>query len=123
MKLVDLINQRKERERREKAIDNAKKIAAGSIIGAVAGVLLAPKSGKETRKDIADKAIETKDATKNTIKDSAYAIKEAKGKISEDVKNKLDEFKDREMFEVEINKEEVDEKDEDNVDSIDNKEE
>ena len=120
MRLLDLINQRKERERRQKNIDNAKKLAAGSVVGVIAGILLAPKSGKETRKDIADKAIETKDAAKNTIKESANTIKEVKEKISEDVKNKIDEFKDREMFEVEIKKKEVDE---DDTESIDNKEE
>jgi gas vesicle protein len=33
----------------------------GAIGGAVAGILLAPKSGKETRADIKDKAVEVND--------------------------------------------------------------
>lgn len=36
-------------------------IALGAIAGAVAGILLAPKSGKETRKDIAKYIHEMKD--------------------------------------------------------------
>ena len=36
-------------------------VLAGAIAGAVAGILLAPKSGKETRKDIANYLSEIKD--------------------------------------------------------------
>lgn len=36
-------------------------ILIGAVVGAVAGILLAPKSGKETRKDIASYAVKMKD--------------------------------------------------------------
>lgn len=42
-------------------------IAAG--IGYVAGVLTAPKSGKETRKDIHDKAVKAKTETEKKLKE------------------------------------------------------
>ena len=113
MRFVDLINEKKERERREQNVKDAKKLALGSVIGVVAGVLLAPKSGKETRQDIVDKTKETSNTAKNSIKESANTIKEAKGKIAEDVKHRIDEFKDRDMFEVEINKSEIDEEKDD----------
>lgn len=98
MKLLDLLNEKKERERRQKKVDTARKIAFGSIIGAIAGIMLAPKSGKETRQDIANKTREVKENAKNTIKDSIGTIKEVEGKVKERVK----EFKDRDMFEIEI---------------------
>ncbi len=52
--------------------DKTKKIAFGAIIAAIAGyiagLLTAPKSGKETRKDISDKAIKTKTEAEKTLK-------------------------------------------------------
>jgi len=108
MQLLDLIRQKKELERKQQKIDNAKRVAVGSIIGVVAGVLLAPKSGKDTRKDIVNKAKETKDSALNTIKDSANTIKEVKEKITEEVVNKVGEFKDRDMFEIDINDKKID---------------
>lgn len=52
--------------------DKTKKIAVGAIIAAIAGyiagLLTAPKSGKETRKDISDKAIKTKTEAEKTLK-------------------------------------------------------
>ncbi|MGL6057851.1 MAG: YtxH domain-containing protein [Culicoidibacterales bacterium] len=43
----------------------------GAAAGAVAGVLLAPKSGKETREDLAEKAEELKTMTPEEIKEKA----------------------------------------------------
>ena len=42
----------------QKEWDLAKGLVLGGLIGAVIGILFAPKSGKETRQDIADKADE-----------------------------------------------------------------
>lgn len=48
------------------------KIAIGAVIAAgvgyIAGILTAPKSGKETRKDIADAAIKVKSETERRLK-------------------------------------------------------
>lgn len=107
MKLLDLISERKERERRKQKLNTAKMVAAGSIIGAVTGMLLAPKSGKETRKDIADKTKEVKEATKKSINDSVNNAKEVSEKIKEEINYKVNEFKDRDMFEVDLNKNKV----------------
>jgi gas vesicle protein len=50
----------------------AKKLAIGAAISAVAGyiagILTAPKSGKETREDIKDKAVETYTAAEKELK-------------------------------------------------------
>lgn len=58
----------------------------GAAAGVVAGVLTAPKSGKETRADIKNKAIELKD-------EAADQADKAKGKLDEtvdSVKNKFE---------------------------------
>lgn len=44
-------------------------IIAGSAVGIVTGLLIAPKSGKEMREDIADKTKEGLDATKDKLGD------------------------------------------------------
>lgn len=96
MKISDLIKERKKAEERRRKIDSAKKFAIGSAIGVLGGILFAPKSGKDIRKDIVDKTKETAEVTKNTIKD-------VQGKVKEEVKNRISEVKERKMFEIEIN--------------------
>lgn len=68
----------------EKKNNTAGKVAAGvtlgAIAGAVAGVLFAPKSGKETRKDIADAA--------NDVKDKSIELFEkAKEEVAKKIEN------------------------------------
>lgn len=93
-----LENSRKEKLRRERA-NLAKKIvvgtAAGIAAGSVGGILLAPKSGKETREDIANTA---SDLSKNVavktsqIKDTALnKVAVTKGKIAE-AKEKISKY-------------------------------
>lgn len=102
MKLFELLYEKRERERRQRKINSAKNIVLGSVIGVVAGIMLAPKSGKETRQCIVDKSKTIKENTKSSIKDSINTIKEMEGKVKEKVK----EFKNRDMFEIELKSEE-----------------
>lgn len=108
MKLKDLLYlKRREREIEEKKT-SAKRLvtgtAIGTVLGAVTGLLLAPKSGKETREDISEKTKETTDNVKKTMKDSVDAIRESEEQIRRDIKQKMEEQKYKNMFEVEINK-------------------
>ena len=71
------------------------KIVIGAIIGAaagiIAGMLTAPKSGKETRADLKDKASELK-------ANAARKAEIAKGRVEDvvdDVKAKADTYKER----------------------------
>ena len=52
--------------------NSGKKIAIGTIVagavGYVAGILTAPKSGKETRKDIGDAAVKAKNEAERKLK-------------------------------------------------------
>jgi gas vesicle protein len=66
--------------------NTGKKVAVGAslaaVVGYVAGILTAPKSGKDTRKDLADKAVEVKGGAQTqlegTLKDLTESLKKAK---------------------------------------------
>ncbi len=64
------------------------KFAAGTIFGAIvglaAGILTAPKSGKETRADLKMKAEDMKNKATDVIED----VKDTATKKAEDIKNK-----------------------------------
>lgn len=79
-----------------------KKVVLGALIagavGYVAGVLTAPKSGKDTRKDIANKAGEIKSDTEaaikklqNEIDEQLASIKAQSAKLGEKAKQELNE--------------------------------
>ena len=61
---------------------NGLKIAGALLVGAAAGILLAPKSGKETRKDIADKANQAKDSLDEKLASITSKAKELVGASS-----------------------------------------
>lgn len=71
------------------------KFALGAVIGivagAIAGILTAPKSGKETRADIKAKANELKSQADY----KADAAKNKAGEMAEDVKAKAEDLRDR----------------------------
>ena len=55
----------------------------GAALGAIGGLLFAPKSGKETRKDIAKKAGEAKDFVDEKTDDAKKHASKLFGKKSE----------------------------------------
>ena len=65
-------------------------VVAVAAAGFIAGMLLAPKSGKETRQDIIDKAHDAKKAAS----DKAAHMKERMHKIQKDVGSEVSEFAD-----------------------------
>lgn len=82
------------------------KVAVGAVVGAVAGfvtgILLAPKSGKETRKDIKVAGVKAKDEvvrTASNAKDTAAAeaqkIRAKAEEVIGDVSDKAGEVKGR----------------------------
>jgi gas vesicle protein len=78
--------QKKEKQRKLK-IQTAKKVfvgtVAGSLSGLLGGLLFSPKSGKETREDIA-----------STSKDITNNIKSKTAELKETIDNKVSETKD-----------------------------
>jgi gas vesicle protein len=63
----------------------------GAAAGVVAGMLTAPKSGKETRADIKSKAAELKGEAAKRVED----VKDISSKAVHDLKDRAAEFKDR----------------------------
>ena len=98
--------ERKRRERQiKKGIDTASKLMVGTVIGSAIGILFAPKSGKETRKEIKDKSMEAattvKNVTgekyielKNNINDDIKLAKKTKEIVVENVKDGYEDIKD-----------------------------
>ncbi len=78
-----------------------KKFGLGIIIGAVAGVvtglLTAPKSGKETREDIKNKAGEIKGSAERKLKEAHKEL----GKLSDEAKAKAKELQGKAKEEAE----------------------
>lgn len=78
MGLKDLLLAGQEKRLREKRQEAYKNITVGAsvglAIGTVLGVLFAPKSGKETRHDIAVKAKEAVDVTKEQVEEAKVKI-------------------------------------------------
>jgi len=65
----------------------------GLAVGVSAGLLLAPQSGKETRRMIKDKAVEVKDFAEDKMVEIKTKAGKVIGVISEKYAHNLDEIK------------------------------
>ena len=68
--------EREKQQRKEGVLKVLSGLAIGSLIGGIAGVLFAPKAGKETRQEIAEKVKETAAATREKVNETVYEVKE-----------------------------------------------
>jgi len=116
MILTKWYEKRKKEKQRKLKIQTAKKIligtAAGSVSGLLGGILFSPKSGKETREDIAnstkditnnikEKTVEFKETINDKVSDAKVNVTDAKVKIKqksdvlkEAINNKVSDAKD-----------------------------
>lgn len=62
-------------------------LLAGGLAGAVTMLLLAPQSGRETRRQIREKSIELRDRTSEMIEDAVTQVRTNTNKITMGVKN------------------------------------
>lgn len=62
-------------------------VAAGVVVGSIAGILLAPRSGKETRKIIADKSGDMKDKLADSIGSVIDEVKESYSELASAASN------------------------------------
>lgn len=104
MGIADYIEQKnRERVRRARAED-AKKISLGILIGGAvgtaAGVLLAPKSGKETRDDISQAAKDAADTIKVKSNDALETAKQKKDQAINKAKNYYSEKVDKNLTNI-----------------------
>ena len=71
----------------------------GSVIGVATALLFAPRSGQETRAEIRDRAVDLRDRTTETVKDTVSQAKtkayEIKDTVTDTVREKAEELKQR----------------------------
>ena len=72
-----------------------KGLLIGSLVGAATMLLFAPRSGQETRAEIRDKAIELRDRTSETVKDTVSQAKTKASELRENVWDRAAEVKQR----------------------------
>ena len=65
----------------------------GGLVGAVTMMLLAPRSGKDTRKQIQEKGIELRDRTNEIVEDTLTQIRSSVDKLTLDGREKFNELK------------------------------
>ncbi|WP_210238541.1 YkuS family protein [Pseudalkalibacillus caeni] len=84
-------------------------VAAGTVVGAAAGFLLAPKSGKELREDVSDKtktAKEKASSISDTVKEKTSTAKDKISEQSNKIKDKVNEMKNKAESKKDSNQEE-----------------
>ena len=85
-------------------------VGVGTLVGLTAGVLLAPKSGKETREEIADNAKKAAGSITNNTKKAAGKITEASKKAMETIRESVGDIKEK-IAETRSNRGEADRED------------
>jgi len=68
-------------------------IVVGSLTGAATAILLAPKSGKETREQIRQKAAEMRNQTNSSCDDAVSQVRSKADQIKDDVSEKAKDLK------------------------------
>jgi len=68
-------------------------ILIGGLAGAVTMLLLAPRSGKDTRMQIQEKGIELRDRTNEIVEETLAQIRSSVNKLTLDGREKLNELK------------------------------
>lgn len=90
--------------RKDQQRDVVKKVAIGAAItavaGYVAGVLTAPKSGKQTRSDLKDKAAETYNATEKELKKLHTELTD----VMDEATDRISSFKNRKDVDAALNR-------------------
>ncbi|WP_297517410.1 YtxH domain-containing protein [uncultured Clostridium sp.] len=91
MRLSQLLEEKRKAKKRQAMAKTAKTVGitaiVGASVGALGGILFAPKSGKETREDLKNTAIDTNEKFKVKATDAKVKLNEkiqdGKGNLSE----------------------------------------
>ncbi|NLY85471.1 MAG: YtxH domain-containing protein [Tissierellia bacterium] len=93
------LEEKRKRARREENLKTAKNVAVGTaigtFIGAITGILFAPKSGKETREDIANKTKEVAGNIKEAVYEQMEVAKKIQGKVKDEIKQVYTDIKEK----------------------------
>ena len=84
------------------------KVAAGAAVGAGIGILFAPKSGKETREDIAKATKEGVEYVSENVNNAVKVVADKAKEVKEAVGEKYDNFANRNMTEISPESKEMD---------------
>ena len=83
--------------KKRKFTNNPLRLLLGLLVGSLAGVitmlLFAPQSGKQTRDQIEEKAIELRDETTKSVKKALTKVRSGADKLTADVQDKAGELK------------------------------
>ena len=82
-KIEEKRNRQIRKDRNKKVAIATAGVATGAVVGTIAGVLIAPKSGKETIEDVKVKSNQVKTKISENIEDTKCKVKESKNKIKE----------------------------------------
>ncbi len=66
-------------------------VAFGAAVGTIAGILLAPRSGKETRQFISEKGGEVKDTLSKTVESVLDEVKSSYAALASKAEDKAEE--------------------------------
>src|SRR5512139_523566 len=70
-------------------------LLVGGLIGAGVALLMAPRSGEETRAEIRDKAMEYRDRTRDVVNETVSQARSKAGELKEGVLEKAEDLKRR----------------------------
>lgn len=105
MSLLQKIEAKKQqqikKDKKKKAAIATAGVATGALVGTIAGVLIAPKAGKETIEDVKEKTNQVKNKVSENIEDTKSKIKESKVKIREYLNSRKAENNKNTVIEVE----------------------
>lgn len=83
MSLLQKIEEKRKKKLRAERNKKAVIATAGILAGTVAGILVAPKSGKETIQDVKDKSSKLKEKINENVQDTKVKVQDSKEKIRE----------------------------------------
>lgn len=90
MRLLKKIEDQRKRRLRKERNKKVAALTAGAALGTVAGILIAPKSGKETIQGVKEKSSQIKDKISTSLEDTKDKVQESKLKIKEYLDSKKD---------------------------------
>lgn len=94
--LVDLVGKKK---RKKEGVKAAQRFALGmgvvAAVGVTTGILLAPKSGKETREDLKKKVVNTVETIKDTVQKKAVTVKYSTAHAAKEAYNVIKDGRDK----------------------------
>ena len=88
-----MINENQEYKYNANPLNVVVGILIGGLAGAVTMLLLAPRSGKDTRMQIQEKGIELRDRTNEIVEDTLTQIRSSVNKLTLDGRKKFNELK------------------------------